>query len=203
MYDIEVESLNIFPTVVMTHNWQEVKKLNKEIKEMLLKEAEKTPSIEFSNVGGYHSTNDLLSWDYPCVKELVIMIQSMAQIMARNSGLVDGKSISLSLTAWGNIIENGHYHVAHRHPNNTWSGCYYIDDGNPEENTELNGVFEFLDPRDGSNMIAVDNLPPLRYQIKPKPGLMILFPSWLDHFVHPYIGENKRISIAFNVRVIQ
>jgi hypothetical protein len=29
---------------------------------------------------------------------------------------------------------------------------------------------------------------------------MLMFPSWLQHCVHPYFGDAPRISIAFNVR---
>ena len=37
-----------------------------------------------------------------------------------------------------------------------------------------------------------------RHLIDPTPGLMVLFPSWLQHFVHPFFGKGERISIAFN-----
>ncbi len=37
--------------------------------------------------------------------------------------------------------------------------------------------------------------------ILPKPGLLFLFPSWLQHQVRPYRGTELRISIAFNLRV--
>ena len=35
--------------------------------------------------------------------------------------------------------------------------------------------------------------------IRPKPGLLFLFPSWLMHQVRPYRGTGTRISIAFNL----
>ena len=35
-------------------------------------------------------------------------------------------------------------------------------------------------------------------QITPKPGLMLMFPSYLLHTVYPFIGEGERRSIAFN-----
>jgi hypothetical protein len=30
---------------------------------------------------------------------------------------------------------------------------------------------------------------------------MLLFPSWLQHTVHPFAGDGERISIAFNVLI--
>ena len=35
-------------------------------------------------------------------------------------------------------------------------------------------------------------------QITPKPGLMLMFPSYLGHTVYPFIGEGERRCIAFN-----
>ena len=37
--------------------------------------------------------------------------------------------------------------------------------------------------------------------IRPRPGLLFLFPSWLFHQVRPYRGDALRISIAFNLSV--
>ena len=39
-----------------------------------------------------------------------------------------------------------------------------------------------------------------RIVIRPVPGLLVLFPSWLYHFVHPSTADTPRISIAFNAQ---
>jgi hypothetical protein len=39
----------------------------------------------------------------------------------------------------------------------------------------------------------------VRCSIPTKAGLMVLFPGWLIHHVHPFIGKRERISIAFNI----
>ena len=36
--------------------------------------------------------------------------------------------------------------------------------------------------------------------IAPTPGLLLVFPSFVYHGVHPYRGSKPRISIAFNLR---
>ncbi len=72
----------------------------------------------------------------------------------------------------------------------------------------LGGEFEMLDPRGpGPAMYA----PRLKFAgedglsvggaetIRPRPGLLFLFPSWLSHQVRPYRGGALRISIAFNL----
>jgi hypothetical protein len=40
-----------------------------------------------------------------------------------------------------------------------------------------------------------------RERIEPEPGLMLIFPSWNVHMVHPFHGDGERISIAFNILV--
>ena len=40
-----------------------------------------------------------------------------------------------------------------------------------------------------------------RCLIEPIPGAMVVFPSWLNHQVHPFRGAGARISIAFNVQI--
>ena len=35
--------------------------------------------------------------------------------------------------------------------------------------------------------------------VRPRPGLLLMFPSWLSHAVRPYRGDGVRISIAINM----
>jgi hypothetical protein len=35
--------------------------------------------------------------------------------------------------------------------------------------------------------------------VRPVPGTLVLFPSWLSHAVRPYTGDAVRISIALNL----
>ncbi len=66
----------------------------------------------------------------------------------------------------------------------------------------LSGLLEFLDPRPLVEMVLAPGHPfgrPLR--IQPEAGLMVVFPSWLYHLVHPYTGDGARISIAFNAPI--
>jgi len=62
------------------------------------------------------------------------------------------------------------------------------------------GLIEFMDPRVLAGPVPSQAFhPPVLLQ--PKAGMMLIFPGWLMHFVHPYQGSGQRISIAFNLRV--
>jgi uncharacterized protein (TIGR02466 family) len=98
------------------------------------------------------------------------------------------------------VLRKGGYHNVHDHPNAVWSGVYYVRAPAADKDRALSGVIEFLDPRQGA---AANSLPgsSLRERLRyaPTPGLMIVFPGWLRHLVHPVTGDGARISISFNV----
>ncbi|MBU6172972.1 MAG: hypothetical protein KGQ60_04175, partial [Planctomycetes bacterium] len=101
------------------------------------------------------------------------------------------------VVAWANVSQRGHYHRMHNHPGSAWSGCYYVH-GTSNPNS-LAGTLELYDPRPFTEMVDVPGKPyGQRIVIRPEPGLLILFPGWLYHFVHPVDSDEPRISIAFN-----
>ena len=68
----------------------------------------------------------------------------------------------------------------------------------------LSGILEFLDPRAGVDAVTAPGDPygePFR--VRPQAGLIVVFPSWLYHWVHPYAGQTPRIAISFNAATAQ
>ena len=63
------------------------------------------------------------------------------------------------------------------------------------------GRITFYDPRQGSNMTAIKNDPNIEpeHTVLPEPGLMLLWPAFVNHFVHPNLSKETRISISFNI----
>jgi hypothetical protein len=64
----------------------------------------------------------------------------------------------------------------------------------------FSGVLEFLDPRAGVEAVSALGDPygePFR--VRPEAGLLLVFPSWLYHWVRPYAGQSPRIAVSFNV----
>jgi hypothetical protein len=57
-----------------------------------------------------------------------------------------------------------------------------------------NGLIEFMF---GENQgFRSDNL-----KFKPKVGKLLMFPSWLKHFVYPFKSEGERRSMSFNAHM--
>ena len=65
-------------------------------------------------------------------------------------------------------------------------------------------MLELLDPREAANYLQIRNtILDGREFIENVPGRMLLWPSWMKHMVHPYTGGGERISIAYNVNVVE
>lgn len=198
--------VNAFATPIITYPWADSEELNAALKALILeREAGGEKGVERSNVGGWHSRADLFEWDSPAVRTLNDRVRQVVVEVTRTAlsfGQARRFRATYRMGAWANVMRNGHYHSVHNHPGHTWSGVYYVDIGAPEPDRRFNGALELLDPRLGANMVTMPSNPfEFRYTVPPRPGLMVVFPSWLNHLVHPFFGAGERISVAFNVRV--
>ena len=100
---------------------------------------------------------------------------------------------------WANILKPGEMHRPHTHSNNILSGVYYVD-----TNKDDVANIQFYDPRPQSSIISPDVTEYTRdnahiWMIHSIINRMIIFPSWLQHYVPTNISKTNRISIAFNI----
>ena len=106
--------------------------------------------------------------------------------------------------SWYHVTQNGGYHDAHSHPNCSWCGIYYIDIGEANFDSR-NGLNRFYDPRVNADHFLDAGSQYLNgtgiWDIEPKNGQVVIFPSYLKHSALPYFGQKDRIVIAFNARV--
>lgn len=90
---------------------------------------------------------------------------------------------------------NGH-HVNHYHPEGWLSSACYIDLPEALGSQGHEGWIKFGEP-------GIPTRPPLEaeYFVKPEPGLLVLFPSWMWHGTVPFSGgeQDRRLTIAFDV----
>jgi len=117
-----------------------------------------------------------------------------------------GYPINWSLQGWANINRTGDYHDPHNHPHAYLSGTYYVrvPDEAPIVGSRKDirsGHISFYDPRGAVNMTAIRRDPNIEaeFTLHPRAGLILLWPAFLQHFVHPNLCEEPRISISFNV----
>ncbi|MCW8092966.1 TIGR02466 family protein [Alteromonas sp. ASW11-130] len=195
----------IFSTPLVAYNWPDSENLNRELTQEILKREASSKGVQKSNIGGWHSEPDFFRWKAPCINKLFKRVNQITVSLTQSISLSEGKPrrFKFKFDAWANVNRDRGYNTPHNHPNCLWSGVYYIARGNPTANGDSrNGKLELLDPRAGANMAYLKNtILESRYVIDPIPGLMVVFPSWLTHQVHPFHGSGERISVAFNVIV--
>ena len=190
-----------YPTPIGRFRIPDAESTNRELRQIILDREAKYPSDNYANVGGWHSTADLLDWAGASVTTVkTSMLEAVGHMVGVST---EGKAPRgmVRLTAWANVTRRGHYHRVHNHPSSVWSGVYYVTDGGDSPNHPLSGVLELCDPRPFTEMVPAPGNPcGQRVIFRAEAGTMIVFPDWLYHFVNPFYGDGERISIAFNMQ---
>ena len=159
-----------------------------------------TPALYniLQDTGGATTEDDLHL--HPEFAELIQEINKEVNVYAE--AYLGLKPSSVKMTCmWANIQADGFRHQQHQHPNSYISGVLYLR----VPNVEKKGTIFFMDPRPAKNMqhgdfVFESGLSYRDYQYVPQTGLMLLFPSWLEHGTHMFKAENgeERIVISFN-----
>ena len=191
------EVVTLFPTTLVRRQMPGSVFKNVRLREIVLEHEKTDPGTSTSNVGGWHSKGDLWDWPEPEIQELCNFVNKTAENLTSTVFPIK-KGDEIKVTpyggAWVNLLRNGAYNKVHNHPGAVWSAVYYVSLGRPDKTIPDNGLIEFMDPRPG-------NIHGGKEKIEPENGLLIIFPSWLYHYVNPYQGDMERISIAFNMDV--
>ena len=114
--------------------------------------------------------------------------------------------VNWTVQGWPNVNRFGDYHDYHNHPHAYLSGTYYLKMPKSREKLETRGdvrpgAITFYDPRYGANMTAIKGDPYIEaeYTVQPEPGLLMMWPAFVNHFVHPNLSKELRITISFNI----
>jgi uncharacterized protein (TIGR02466 family) len=99
---------------------------------------------------------------------------------------------------WSNILKPGETHSPHTHSNNLVSGVFYL------QSNDNSPAITFIDPRPQTSVLQPQSTEHTKdnstmYFYPAKVNRMVLFPSWLQHYVPKNNSNDDRISIAFNV----
>jgi uncharacterized protein (TIGR02466 family) len=111
--------------------------------------------------------------------------------------------------AWFHVTRRGGSFDVHTHPNHSWSGVYCVcQEG--DEGLAGSGELTLINPHLAGTAytdMAVYRLrPPYQMSnisLRLQPGQLVIFPSWLLHFVTPFepkTDDGIRITVAFNAR---
>jgi uncharacterized protein (TIGR02466 family) len=145
----------------------------------------------------YASLNDLTR-RASVLAELENDIAGHVAAFARDAQFDLGKRKLTLDSLWINVMDKGAIHAPHIHPRSAISGTYYVTV------PERSGAIRFEDPRLPMLMAAPARKKRARPEnrtfvaVMPKPGMLLLWESWLRHGVEPNGARSPRISISFN-----
>lgn len=192
--------IGAFATPIGLYPWPDSEALNAALADQILARERADAGQRRSNVGGWHSESDLMRWPGEPVAVLNRRILRLAaEATSQTLRAAREARFNFGVTAWANVSRDGHYNTVHAHAGVHWAGVYYVATGEPEGDDPRNGRIEFVDPRTGGFLRPPEGTFEESRVVTPEPGLMLIFPGWLKHFVHPFRGRGARISIAFNI----
>lgn len=192
---------NVFATPLVTHVWEDGAELNALLRASILAHEADSPGIGKSNHGGWHSETGQLEFCGEAGRRLVEHMRELTdeatrRVLAEHDR--EARPCQWTLSAWANVNRDGDFNKVHVHPASTWSGTYYVDTGEPTDG-DSGTPLHLLDPCQSRSIAFLPMLPASIY-VRPRAGLMVLFPSYVPHMVFPHDGRSARISIAFNMR---
>jgi uncharacterized protein (TIGR02466 family) len=179
----------------------EAKTLNKLLLEEITTHKEKSPGLDRSNWRGWHSEDDLFKRTEPgCQALCAHMLEAVQASTNTVSPNFDFSRYGIQAEGWFNVLGKGGLNTPHDHPGWVWSGCYYVRV--PDSDKELSGNIEFFDTRTNVRTLTVEGAPCFasKFHFKPRAGMLLMFPSYLRHWVYPNESEEERVTIAFNAR---
>lgn len=192
----------LFPTPLATFTVDEAETLNRELLQEIEKRRASEQGEKKSNRQGWHSAYDLFSRKENAQARLAgIIREAVEQLTIKLAPHADLAKLRLDCDGWINVNPTGAYNTPHDHPGNLWSGTYYVATPDGGDAHDQSGRIEFIDSRSG----LADNLVKAPFAaskcgIRPKAGMLLIFPANLLHWVHPNAAAEDRVTIAFNAR---
>lgn len=179
----------------------------------LAREAEGTrhanpnPSLK-QQAGVFESEFEVFSWPEPEVQQLrAFAWQALGRTIAQLNGYDAAQMQRLQIFShtWFHVTRAGGFTILHTHPMASWSGVYCVSPGTSPPDRPESGVLRFHNPHfysnafmDAGNARFAEPFHHGSWSVPLRAGQLVLFPSWLQHEVLPYYGEDERITVAFN-----
>jgi Flp pilus assembly protein TadD len=107
--------------------------------------------------------------------------------------LDDQESSSDHYSGWAVVLRPGGQQLRHTHPEAKISGVLYLSTPPTLASDGSNEGSLWFSP----NPLWQESAPGLT--VHPRPGLLVLFPSFLPHETIPFVAEGDRVCLAFNV----
>jgi len=199
-----METYALFDTPLFVFRPRGLEAVDDALSARLIVESDREPGLQRSNYGGWHSDLDLAQRDDRAFRRLIdvqraAVYQVLEAVGAAREVMVP-VDLEMAMEIWAVVMRHGDYATLHDHSEAHFSTLYYPDAG---ESTGQSGGITFVDGRRGATTIPGFPIDPTEFNLCPESGMLLVFPGWLQHYVHPYLGECPRVSIGANVRFLK
>jgi len=154
-----------------------------------------------SNMGGWHS-DDIINETHTEFVKLKNKIEDTANIYHHDMQFKKIYHQKID-NIWVNINQKGHSNVFHDHPYSILSGAFYLTKGETAPIVfehpfkDINTYFwkkSIIEEWNTTNAV--------RWNIPPKPNILLIFPSWIQHKVSMNKENIDRITFSFNTKIL-
>lgn len=160
--------------------------------------------IEFGDEYGKKSKDTYILDNLEC-SDLRKEILKHATIYAKNILCWNLDSVKL-LQSWISVKDPKQQHLSHYHPNSAISGVYYFDDYETNQgslvfqrNPIICQLMNQFSPDYNDTTSKNGIYPWSQFTIRPQKNMLIIFPSWVHHFVSTNESSKERKSLSFNI----
>ncbi len=189
----------LWPTILLERTLPDTQAANEELVRLI-----ESLDSEHTDLTTDYRSSDFFSLEHPAAAWLKDCVNVTVRDYFQHLGM--DYDIRWSLQAWANVNRFGDYHDYHNHPHAYLSGTYYVRVPTRFEDLETRndvrpGRLTLYDPRACANMTAIKGDPYIEpeYTVEPKAGMVLLWPAFVNHFVHPNLSKQARLSVSFNV----
>ena len=175
--------------------------LNQELLLYILDKQKNAKGRKISNQGGFQS-------DIYDIKDNILFEKFINTTLNSIHTLIQNYALSYDYDIiingiWFNVNPTNSYNLTHTHSGCNFSAAYYIN--TPKDSGRI--VFE--NPSIGQQTDSFyqnkfrefNNINQGKYYIEPKENILILFPSWLPHYVEQNKSNEDRVGLSFNFSI--
>lgn len=148
--------------------------------------------------GGTQTVGDISRVQHPVIQAFFAALERSILKYMRDLGSANHPFLSRNTgrysiqAAWSVRLQSQGHHSSHFHPMGWISSAFYVVVPPSPEGTH-EGWIQF-----GAPPYATATPQPPELFVQPKPGQLVLFPSYMWHGTVPFTAESERITIAFD-----
>ena len=189
----------LFMSPLLTFEHQNSGELNSRLLAEFGQIRRQSAGLSRSNQNGWHSEPDFFKRQEPGIRELAqFILQCLGKAEGTFAANKPSGEVAVNVEGWINMNGKGGFNTPHAHRGYAWSGCYYVNQ--PQVTEGRSGSIEFIDPRAGIEAwpLSPGSLSSVKHRVRPPAGTLLIFPSYLVHWVYPNEQYADRVSVAFN-----